>query len=74
MRLDNVVFKLGFANSRREARQLVSHGHFLVNGKKVNIPSYVVKINDVIELLDRSRSSEKFKILIENRKSNSAMD
>ena len=45
-----------------------------MNGKKVNIPSYVVKINDVIELLDRSRSSEKFKILIENRKSNSAMD
>lgn len=68
MRLDNVVFKLGFANSRREARQLVSHGHFLVNDRKVNIPSYVVKINDVIELLDRSRSSEKFKILIENRK------
>lgn len=68
MRLDNVVFKLGFANSRREARQLVSHGHFLVNGKKVNIPSYTVKINDTIELIEQSRSSEKFKVLVENRK------
>ncbi|BAK81760.1 30S ribosomal protein S4 [Candidatus Arthromitus sp. SFB-rat-Yit] len=68
MRLDNVVYKLGFSNSRKEARQLVSHGHFLVNGKKVNIPSYVVKIDDIIELVDKSKSSEKFKVLVENRK------
>lgn len=66
MRLDNTVFKLGFANSRREARQLVSHGHFLVNGRKVDIPSYRVKINDIIEVKEKSRSSEKFKVLFEN--------
>lgn len=68
MRLDNVAFKLGFANSRREARQLVSHGHFMVNGKKVNIPSYSVRVNDIIELTEKSRSLGKFKELIENRK------
>lgn len=66
MRLDNTVFKLGFANSRREARQLVSHGHFSVNGKKVDIPSYRVKVNDVIEVREKSRSIEKFKVLFEN--------
>ena len=66
MRLDNVVFKLGFANSRREARQLVSHGHFSVNGHKVDIPSYRVKINDIIEVREKSRSIEKFKVLFEN--------
>ncbi len=55
-RLDNVVYRLGFANSRREARQFVSHGHFLVNGKKVNIPSYLVRVGDVIELREKSRS------------------
>ena len=49
-RLDNVVFRLGFAQTRRDARQLVSHAHFTVNGKKVNIPSYQVKAGDVIAL------------------------
>ena len=60
-RLDNVVYRLGFAMTRREARQLVNHGHFTVNGKKVNIPSYLVKVGDVIEVKDSSRSSVKFK-------------
>ena len=54
-RLDNVVYRLGFANSRNQARQLVKHGHFLVNGKKVDIPSYQVKVNDVIEVREKSR-------------------
>lgn len=60
-RLDNVVFRLGFAQTRRDARQLVSHAHFTVNGKKVNIPSYLVKAGDVIEVAESSRSSELFK-------------
>ena len=63
-RLDNVVYRLGFAMTRREARQLVNHGHFTVNGKKVNIPSYLVKVGDVIEVKDSSRSSVKFKRLV----------
>jgi small subunit ribosomal protein S4 len=54
-RLDNVVYRLGFANSRTQARQLVQHSHFLVNGKKVNIPSLLVKIGDVVEVRERSR-------------------
>jgi len=62
-RLDNVVYRLGFAATRREARQLVSHAHFTVNGKKVNIPSYLVKVGDVIEVKESSRSSVKFKRL-----------
>ena len=60
-RLDNVVFRLGFAASRKEARQLVTHGHFTVNGKKANIPSMEVKAGDVIRLKERSQSSPKFK-------------
>ena len=60
-RLDNVVFHLGFAATRREARQLVNHGHFTVNGKKVNIPSYQVKPGMVITLKESSRSIERFK-------------
>ena len=60
-RLDNVVFRLGLAATRREARQLVNHGHFTVNGKRVNIPSYLVKVGDVIEVRESSRSSVKFK-------------
>lgn len=64
-RLDNVAFRLGFANTRREARQLVSHEHFTVNGKKVNIPSYSVKIGDVISVCENSRSNAKFKALLE---------
>ena len=62
-RLDNVVFRLGLANTRREARQLVNHGHFTVNGKRVNIPSYLVSVGDVIEVAEKSRSSVKFKRL-----------
>lgn len=64
-RLDNVVFRMGLALTRREARQLVNHGHFLVNGKKVNIPSYRVKVGDVVTLAEKSRSSEKFKSVSE---------
>jgi small subunit ribosomal protein S4 len=56
-RLDNVVFRLGFANSRRQARQLVKHNHFLVNEKPVNIPSYLVNVGDVIQIRERSRES-----------------
>lgn len=59
-RLDNVVYRMGFAMTRRQARQLVSHAHFTVNGKKVNIPSYQVKAGDVIEVRESSRSSAKF--------------
>ena len=64
-RLDNVVFRLGFAKTRREARQLTSHGHFTVNGQKVNIPSYLVKPGDVVAVCEKSRTSAKFKALIE---------
>ncbi len=60
-RLDNVVYRLGFAMSRAEARQLVRHGHFTVNGKKVNIPSYLVSVGETIELKESSRSLDKFK-------------
>ena len=59
-RLDNVVYRMGFAMTRRQARQLVSHAHFTVNGKKVNIPSYLVKPGDVIAVREASRSSVKF--------------
>lgn len=68
MRLDNVVFRLGFGSSRAEARQLVNHGHFLINGKKVDIASYEVQVNDVISVREKSRSSEKFKTFVENPK------
>lgn len=60
-RLDNVVFRMGFAMTRREARQLVNHGHFTVNGKICDIPSYMIKVGDVVEVKERSRSSVKFK-------------
>ena len=69
-RLDNVVFRMGFAATRREARQLVNHGHFTVNGKKVNIPSYQVKPGMVIELKEASRKIERFK---ENVEANSTI-
>ena len=68
-RLDNVVFRMGLASTRRESRQLVNHGHFLVNGKKVDIPSYRVKVGDVITLRDKSKSSTKFKENLEITKS-----
>jgi len=57
MRLDNVVYRLGFSSSRAQARQIVSHGHILVNGRKVNIPSYQVKVGDKIALKEKSRKS-----------------
>ena len=63
-RLDNVVYRLGFAMTRREARQLVTHGHFTVNGQRVDIPSFLVKAGDVIEVREKSRSSVKFKRLL----------
>ena len=59
-RLDNVVFRMGLAITRREARQLVGHGHFTVNGKKVDIPSYIIKAGDVIALSEKSKKSAKF--------------
>ena len=64
-RLDNIVFRMGMALTRRDARQLATHGHFLVNGKKVDIPSYRVKVGDVITLREKSRSSAKFKDTLE---------
>jgi len=66
MRLDNIVYKMGMAESRREARQLVTHRHFTVNGKKANIPSMTLKLGDVVALSERSRSLEKIKDLIAN--------
>lgn len=63
-RLDNVVFRAGFANTRRQARQLVNHSHFLVNGKKVNIPSYLVNKGDVITIREKSITSEGFKKIL----------
>lgn len=62
-RLDNVVYRLGFAMTRRQARQAVNHGHFTVNGKRVDIPSYLVNVGDVIEVCEKSRSSVMFKRL-----------
>lgn len=64
-RLDNVVFRLGLANTRRQARQIVNHGHILVNGKKVNIPSYLVKAGDVVAVRDKSKNSEMMKLITE---------
>ena len=64
-RLDHVVVRLGFANTRREARQLVNHGHFTVNGKRVDIPSYLVKPGEVIAVCEKSRSTNRFKMLNE---------
>ena len=64
-RLDNVVFRLGYASTRRDARQLVSHNHFTVNGKRVNIPSYQVKAGDVITVRQQSAQLEMFKVLRE---------
>ena len=60
-RLDNTVYRMGFANTRREARQLVSHAHFTVNGKRVNIASYQVKLGDIVAVCEKSRTSTKFK-------------
>lgn len=65
-RMDNVVYRLGLASSRAEARQLVRHGHFMLNGHKINIPSYLVKAGDEITVREKSRTSVKFKELNEN--------
>lgn len=64
-RLDNVVFRMGLARTRREARQVVDHKHFLVNGKPVNIPSYLVKAGDVIEVREKSKSLQRYKDILE---------
>ena len=64
-RLDNVIFRLAFARTRREARQIVGHKHVLVNGKAVNIPSYLVKAGDVIEIREKSRSLQRYKDIVE---------
>ena len=64
-RLDNIVFRLGFARTRREARQVVDHKHVLVNGKCVNVPSYLVKSGDVIEIREKSKSLQRYKDIVE---------
>ena len=64
-RLDNVVYRLGWANSRPEARQLVTHGHIAVNGKRVDIPSYLTSADEVISVMEKSRKSEKIKSVFE---------
>ena len=64
-RLDNVVFRMGFARTRREARQVVGHKHVMVNGRKVNIPSYLVKAGDVIEITEQARSLQRYKDIVE---------
>ncbi len=65
-RLDNVIYRMGFAYSRRHARQLVNHRHFKVNGRNVDIPSYLVREGDVIEFVDRSKNNENIKAMIED--------
>ena len=64
-RLDNVIFSLGFARTRREARQVVGHKHVLVNGKRVNIPSYSISVGDVIEIREKSKSLQRYKDIVE---------
>ena len=65
LRLDNVIFRLGYARTRREARQIVGHKHILVNGKCVNIPSYLIKAGDVIEIREKSKSLQRYKDIVE---------
>jgi small subunit ribosomal protein S4 len=67
-RFDNIVFRLGLATSRAEARQLVVHGHFKINGKKADVPSMLLGVGDVIEVGEKSKASAKFKALVENHK------
>ena len=71
-RIDNVVFRLGFANTRRQARQIVSHGHITVNGKRLDIPSALIKVGDVIEVCEKSQSNEFFKAIKETNNALSA--
>lgn len=70
LRLDNVVYRMGLGSSRAEARQLVTHGHFIVNGAKSSIPSAILSVGDVIEVKAKSKASEKIKELIENHNGN----
>ncbi|SFR64257.1 30S ribosomal protein S4 [Anaeromicropila populeti] len=65
LRLDNVMYRLGYARTRREARQIVDHKHVLVNGKQVNIPSYTVKVGDVIEIKEKHKSAQRYKDILE---------
>lgn len=69
-RLDNVVYRMGFGASRAEARQLVTHGHFLLNGEKADIPSMILTVGDVISVKGKSKNSEKIKALVENHNGN----
>jgi small subunit ribosomal protein S4 len=64
-RLDNVLFRMGFARTRKEARQIVDHKHVLVNGKQVNIPSYLVKAGDVVEIKEKHKGSQRYKDILE---------
>ncbi|MCR2023897.1 30S ribosomal protein S4, partial [Blautia pseudococcoides] len=64
-RLDNVIFRMGLARTRREARQIVDHKHVMVNGKQVNIPSYLVKAGDTIEIKEKCKSSQRYKDVLE---------
>ena len=64
-RIDNVIFRLGFARTRKEARQIVDHKHVLVNGKQVNIPSYLVKVGDVVEIKEKCKGSQRYKDILE---------
>ena len=68
-RLDNVVFRLGLASTRRESRQLVAHGHILINGKKVDIPSYLVKPGEVITVAEKMRNTDRMKDIVERNSS-----
>ena len=65
LRLDNVLFRLGYARTRKEARQIVDHKHVLVNGKQVNIPSYLVKAGDTIEIKEKHKDSQRYKDILE---------
>ena len=66
LRLDNVVFRLGFARTRKEARQIVDHKHVLVNGKRVNIPSYLVKAGDTVEIREKSKTSVRYQLILDS--------
>ena len=65
LRLDNVIFRMGYARTRREARQIVDHKHVLVNGKVINIPSYLIKAGDVIEIRESAKSLQRYKDIVE---------
>ena len=66
LRLDNVVFRLGFARTRKEARQIVDHKHVLVNGKRVNIPSYLVKAGDTVDIREKSKGSVRYQLILDS--------